>query len=143
MLDIGWSEFLVIGVVALVVIGPKELPAALRTAGRFAARARALAQDFRDGLDDIARESEIKDIHNKIGGDIDNLFDERETTPKKTSASQAAPAAAEVEADAAAEQAELDAAELEEIGDEAAAAPEDTVDDPATEKPHKQPEPGP
>lgn len=74
MLDIGWSEFLVIGVVALVVIGPRELPGALRTAGRFVARARALAQEFRDGLDDIARETEIKDIGNSIMND-DDLFD--------------------------------------------------------------------
>ncbi len=71
MLDIGWSEFLVIGVVALVVIGPRELPGALRTAGRFAARARALAQEFRDGLDDIARESDFKDIGKSIGGGDD------------------------------------------------------------------------
>lgn len=71
MLDIGWSEFLVIGVVALIVIGPRELPGALRTAGRYAARARALAKEFRDGLDDIARESELKDIEKQIVGEED------------------------------------------------------------------------
>lgn len=71
MLDIGWSEFLVIGVVALVVIGPRELPVAMRTAGRYVARARAMARDFRDGLDDIADQAELKDIENKISGGLD------------------------------------------------------------------------
>ena len=71
MLDIGWSEFLVIGVVALVVIGPNELPGALRTAGRYIARARALASDFRVGLDDIAQENDFKDIQRRISGDED------------------------------------------------------------------------
>lgn len=75
MLDIGWSEFLVIGVIALVVIGPKELPVALRTAGRFVARARALANEFREGLDDIARETEMKDIQKRILEDDDDWLD--------------------------------------------------------------------
>jgi Tat protein translocase TatB subunit len=77
MLDIGWSEFLIIGLVALVVIGPRELPGALRTAGRYVARARSLARDFRDGLDDIAREndlSDLKDIGRSMSGD-DEWFD--------------------------------------------------------------------
>lgn len=70
MLDIGWSEFLVIGVVALIVIGPRDLPIALRTAGRYVNRARAMAREFRDGLDDIAREADVKDIKNTISGNI-------------------------------------------------------------------------
>lgn len=80
MLDIGWSEFLVIGVVALVVIGPRELPVAMRTAGRYVARARAMARDFRDGLDDIADQAELKDIENKISGGLnpDDWLDEDE-----------------------------------------------------------------
>ena len=78
MLDIGWSEFLVIGVVALVVIGPKELPGALRAAGRFAAKARGLAQEFRDGLDEIANETELKEIEKSIAGDIASDWDEAE-----------------------------------------------------------------
>jgi len=107
MLDIGWSEFLVIGVVALIVIGPRELPGALRTAGRYAARARALAREFRDGLDDIARESELKDIEKQIVGEEDWRKDdwlEAKERPK-------VPVAAKAD--------ELDA---ESIADEAAAA---------------------
>ena len=46
MFDIGWSELVIIAVVALVVIGPKELPATLRTIGKMTARARKVAGDF-------------------------------------------------------------------------------------------------
>ena len=76
MLDIGWSEFFVIGVIALVVIGPRELPAALRSLGKVISRARSLAQDFRDGLDDIARETEVKNITNNMIGDLDDKSDD-------------------------------------------------------------------
>lgn len=72
MLDLGWSEFFVIGVIALVVIGPRELPGALRSLGRIIARARGLAQDFREGLDDIARETEVKNIAENMIGDFDD-----------------------------------------------------------------------
>lgn len=60
MFDIGWSELVVIAVVALVVIGPKELPMVLKTVGGWMARARAMAREFQSGVDDILRESEIE-----------------------------------------------------------------------------------
>jgi len=121
MLDIGWSEFLVIGVVALVVIGPRELPVALRTAGRFAARARALAQEFRSGLDDIARESELKDIEKTIiGGESWPKDEWIDADSVKTSASAAAAAATSN----AAEAAEADATDADEAAVDAAEAAE-------------------
>lgn len=76
MLDLGFFEFALLGGVALVVIGPKELPGALRTVGRVVAQARSLARDFRDGLDDIARESEVKNITENMIGDFDDDDDE-------------------------------------------------------------------
>jgi sec-independent protein translocase protein TatB len=66
MFDIGWSELAIIAVVALVVLGPKELANSMRTLGQWAGRARALAQEFRRGLDDLARESEIKEVAEKL-----------------------------------------------------------------------------
>ena len=62
MFDIGWGELLVIAVVALVVIGPKDLPYALRTLGQWASKARALAREFQNHVDDLIRESEVSDM---------------------------------------------------------------------------------
>lgn len=66
MLDIGWSEMALIAVVAVVVIGPKELPTVLRTAGLWIRKARNLASEFQRGLDDMVREAELKDIQAKV-----------------------------------------------------------------------------
>ncbi|MEQ1753615.1 MAG: Sec-independent protein translocase protein TatB [Micropepsaceae bacterium] len=62
MFDIGWDELLVIAIVALVVIGPKDLPQAFRIAGRWMAKARALARDFQSHIDDLMRESELDEL---------------------------------------------------------------------------------
>ncbi len=66
MLDIGWSEMLVIAVVAIVVIGPKDLPRTLRIVGRWVGKARAMAREFQNSLDDIVRETELDEIKNQI-----------------------------------------------------------------------------
>ena len=65
MLDIGWTEMLVIAAVAIVVIGPKDLPRALRTAGQFIGKARGMARDFQRHVDDMVRESELDDLRQK------------------------------------------------------------------------------
>ena len=62
MFDIGWSEMLVIGVVALVVIGPKDLPKLLRQVGEWTGKARALAREFQGHLDELARQSELDEL---------------------------------------------------------------------------------
>lgn len=51
MIDIAWSEFLFIALLALILIGPKELPTVLRNIGRWVGKARAFAKDFTDQLD--------------------------------------------------------------------------------------------
>lgn len=65
MFDIGWSEMLIVGVVALVVIGPKELPQALRAAGRMVGKARGIAGEFRQHWEDAMREAELDEIRRK------------------------------------------------------------------------------
>ena len=69
MFDLSWSEILVIGTAAIIVIGPKELPGALRTAGQWMGRARALAREFQSSIDDMIRESELE----KIKSEVDKL----------------------------------------------------------------------
>lgn len=61
MFDLGWSELLVIGAVALVVLGPKELPNALRTISNLTKTARKLAGEFQSGVNEIVREAELDD----------------------------------------------------------------------------------
>ena len=62
MFDIGWTELLLIGVVALIVIGPKELPGMFRTMGRFTAKARSMARDFQRAMESAADEAGVKDV---------------------------------------------------------------------------------
>lgn len=65
MLDIGPSELLLIVIVAVVVIGPKDLPLALRTAGRWIGKMRKVSGHFRTGLDAMVREAEMADMEKK------------------------------------------------------------------------------
>jgi sec-independent protein translocase protein TatB len=60
--DIGWTEIALIGGVALIAIGPKELPGALRTAGQWVGKARRLAQDFQSQFQEALREADIAEM---------------------------------------------------------------------------------
>ena len=62
MFDIGWSELLVIGVVALVVIGPKDLPGVLRSLGQWVTKIRRMASEFQNQFQDAMREAELSDM---------------------------------------------------------------------------------
>ena len=62
MFGIDSGEILIIAVVALVVIGPKDLPRVMRTLGNFMGRARGMARHFRSGLDAMIREAELEDM---------------------------------------------------------------------------------
>ena len=65
MFDIGYSELLVVAVVALIVIGPKDLPRVMRTVGHWVGRARGMARHFRSGIDTMIRESELEEMEKK------------------------------------------------------------------------------
>jgi sec-independent protein translocase protein TatB len=66
MFDFAWSEILLIALVALVVIGPKDLPRVLRAAGKWAAKARAVAREFQGSIDQMIRESELEEMRKEV-----------------------------------------------------------------------------
>ena len=66
MLDIGWTELLVVGVVALIVVGPRDLPGALRTFGKYVGQVRRMARQFQDGIDDIARQEDLRELQRTV-----------------------------------------------------------------------------
>jgi len=68
MLDIGWSELLVIAVVMIVVVGPKDLPKMLRAFGKATGKLRATANEFRTHFDEAMREAELDEVKKTIDG---------------------------------------------------------------------------
>lgn len=130
MFDLGWAEMAVIMLVALIVIGPKDLPKVARTIGQWTGKARALARDFQRSLDDMAREAELDEIKKSIdkvgslnvksavknfvdpGDDLERAFDmedkggvkpgvKKPSNVRKPAAAKSKSAVAEAEADAA------------------------------------------
>jgi sec-independent protein translocase protein TatB len=66
MFDIGWQELFLIGVVALIVVGPKDLPKVLRSASHVLNKARAMSREFQAGLAEMAREVELDEIKRDV-----------------------------------------------------------------------------
>jgi sec-independent protein translocase protein TatB len=66
MFDISWTEFLLIGVVALVVIGPKELPGVMRTMGQWTRKVRGMAAEFQNQFQEAMREAEMADLKKQV-----------------------------------------------------------------------------
>jgi sec-independent protein translocase protein TatB len=66
MFDIGWSELLLIAIVALIVIGPKELPGALRTLGQWMTKIRRMASEFQNQFQDAIREAELAELKKEV-----------------------------------------------------------------------------
>lgn len=62
MFDIGWQELFVLAVLAIIVIGPSDLPRAIRTITHWIRKARGMARELQDGLDDMVREADLEDI---------------------------------------------------------------------------------
>ena len=65
-LDIGWPELMLIGVIALVVIGPKDLPAALRVAGYWVRKARTMSREFHSSVEQMIREAELDEMRQEL-----------------------------------------------------------------------------
>jgi sec-independent protein translocase protein TatB len=85
LFDLGWSELLLIGVVALVFIGPKDLPKALRVAGFWVRKARTLSREFQSSVDQMIREAELDEMRQELkkATEIDLEKEFRETVDPK------------------------------------------------------------
>jgi len=80
MFDIGWSEMAVIALIALIVIGPKDLPRLLRSVGHWTRKARGLAREFQSGVDDMIREADLEDAKKALDSakslNVDKVLEE-------------------------------------------------------------------
>src|SRR5262249_22112651 len=80
-----WAHMAVVAVVALIAIGPKDLPVALRTIGKFVSKAKSMAREFQTNVDDMIRESELDEIKKQIesvqSGSLDRTI-EKTIDPK-------------------------------------------------------------
>ncbi|QBX34792.1 twin-arginine translocase subunit TatB [Paracoccus liaowanqingii] len=72
MLDVGWTELLLIGIVALIVVGPKDLPHLFHALGRFTAKARGMAREFSSAMEDAAKGSGLDEASKSLR-DVKNL----------------------------------------------------------------------
>src|SRR5688500_3763376 len=75
MFDIGWSELVLIGIVALVVIGPKELPGVLRMIGQWMTKIRRMAGEFQGQFNEAMREAEMADLKKQVEQITDSARD--------------------------------------------------------------------
>jgi sec-independent protein translocase protein TatB len=138
MFDISWGELVLIGIVALIVIGPKELPTVLRSLGQWAAKIRRMASEFQSQFQDAMREAEVAELKRQfdeaqaaaqnIGGGFDPLETARreietavESGPAKSAEKSAATSAGETPPEPAPA--------------EPAAAPAEQAAEPATSEP--------
>ncbi|HEY0043288.1 MAG TPA: Sec-independent protein translocase protein TatB [Allosphingosinicella sp.] len=94
MFDIAPSELLIVALVALVVIGPKDLPRVMRVVGQWVGRARGMARHFRSGIDTMIRESELEEMEKKWREENERIMRQYPTVEGTTPADGApAPAA--------------------------------------------------
>ncbi len=107
MLDIGWTEMLMIAVIAIVVIGPRDLPKMLKTVGGWVRKARATVRELQTGIEDMAREAELDEVKKSVESAtrVDDWLDDKAVvkppanpsapTPPQPSAAASAGAAAD------------------------------------------------
>ena len=82
MFGLGWAEIMVVGIVALIVIGPKELPVVFRKVGQFVGKAKGMARDFSSAMHDAAEESGMEDAIESMNSITDTVHMVSDPTPK-------------------------------------------------------------
>lgn len=81
MFDIAPTELLIVALVALVVIGPKDLPRVMRTVGQWVGRARGMARHFRSGIDTMIREAELEEMEKKWKAENERIMRDHPSLP--------------------------------------------------------------
>ena len=81
MFDVAPSELLLVAVIALVVIGPKDLPRVMRVVGKWVSKARGVARQFRAGFDEMVRESELREMEEKWRAENERIMREHPALP--------------------------------------------------------------
>lgn len=104
MFDMGWSELLVVAVLAIVFVGPKDLPKLMRTLGQYMGKMRAMAREFQNSFEDMARESELEELRKQVSELRDGAMKPLTDLDHKTNMQEAIKAAetvpeAEIETD--------------------------------------------
>lgn len=85
MFDVAPTELLLVAVIALVVIGPKDLPRVMRVVGQWVSRARGVARQFRSGFDEMVRESELREMEQKWRAENERIMREHPAVPPPAS----------------------------------------------------------
>lgn len=92
MFDVAPTELLLVGLVALLVIGPKDLPRVMRTVGHWVGQMRGMARHFRAGVDEMIRQSEIEEMEKKWAEENARIMREHPMTPALEAPEPAPPA---------------------------------------------------
>lgn len=95
MLDIAPTELMLVAVVALLVIGPKDLPKAMRFVGQWVGKARGVARQFRSGFDAMVREAELAEMEKKWAEENARILREHPATPAADASPETLPASTE------------------------------------------------
>ena len=90
MFDVGFDEMLVIAIVAIIVIGPKDLPMALRTIGRWVAKMRRVSGHFRSGIETMIREAELEEMEKKWREQNEAILNAHPHPPVEAASAEAA-----------------------------------------------------
>lgn len=75
MFDLGWAELLIIGIVALIVVGPKDLPVLFRRVGQFVGKAKGMAREFSSAMNDAADESGMREMSSSLNKSLKTAAD--------------------------------------------------------------------
>ena len=77
MFDIGWQEVFIVVILALIIVGPKDLPRVIRNIMGLVRKARLMARDFQEGIDDVVREADLNELKNNLDELSDDDIEEQ------------------------------------------------------------------